>query len=742
MPNKTGFSGPTFGAAKGAAENIAQEVVDSAIAVGVVIKGKWNAQTNTPPLSNATGQAGWCYDVVVAGDFQGDHYLIGDVIKHNGSEWYRIPKGIESNGPIIVKYLKETDTEFPMSRASGMPIIVGDMFAVDQSATLNFTIGGIKITSYADIIEYTGNGNFQKKIAGNATSNEVAISNPPAESESGSSLYQDQVNAENKQALAERELLRNKLTSEDQYQSGDTDSYFNANAVKGMMNKKVDTERKFAGLKLDQDRTANELVDTFKELARTYKNVTFDCDDNTLKNILLSCFKSGVVQSTIPAVVLAEEYQLATLKAVYDYVNSIVLGDIRRKGEKATIEEIYAIVDPRVNDMWECKANHHSYLYTESGWIDKGSGFDLSSAILKQDVVDNFNIADSQKAASANTVRILKALVDGKQDKFDLDGKGEELPILNPNITFISRKLNFMMDMEVINIECAPQTPITNKQSQARELLRMPVPPTNFSYPSKMRIEITKPSGYYTCEENRHAFYDIDGDNYINPNVASGVSMRCKTINKVDGAYDSDGNEVLIAQQLKNSSGALVVNADGSPRVYSDIVVVQQGGVENPKVYALKMNAGSGYVFRDKYYDEYGNEVIGDFYELVEVPIAFDLQYMYKCYLMNKQLQVVGRNFIVDENGRLCEYKIIESENSKLVQATLDNAVFSFYKGFAGTITITPITFANFLDQITVDVVEHKSPDPENPGEEIIDYYSLMAQGSNVYSDILIQRSF
>ena len=76
------------------------------------------------------------------------------------------------------------------------------------------------------------------------------------------------------------------------------------------------------------------------------------------------------------------------------------------------------------------------------------------------------------------------------------------------------------------------------------------------------------------------------------------------------------------------------------------------------------------------------------------------------------------------------------------MQASLDNAVFSFYKGFAGTITITPITFANFLDQITVDVVEHKSPDPENPGEEIIDYYSLMAQGSNVYSDILIQRSF
>ena len=62
-------------------------------------------------------------------------------------------------------------------------------------------------------------------------------------------------------------------------------------------------------------------------------------------------------------VVTSEEYKLATLKAVYDYVNAVVLGDIKRKGSKATFAEIEALTDMQINDMWECQENHHSYLY-------------------------------------------------------------------------------------------------------------------------------------------------------------------------------------------------------------------------------------------------------------------------------------------------------------------------------------------------------------------------------------------
>lgn len=743
-----GFSGSTLGAAKGAAEEIAQEVVDVAQTTGVVNKGKWNAATNVPPLSDETGQAGWAYDVVNAGDFQGEYYLVGDVIKHNGTNWYRVPTGIESNGPIPVKYMKHTDSAFPTVRASGMPIIIGDWVGVDSSAQLEFTIDGITFNSYADIVEWTGI-HWQKRVIGSATTGSTAVNSSVNESLSETAVYQSEINAENKQAILVREETANKIHSLADLPSGNLDKYLSAHGSKIEFDKKVSIERKFAGLELNQDRTVQELIDKIKDVVRTYTNVTFDCNDNTIQNIVLSCFASGVILSAIPMVVTSEEYKLATLKAVYDYVNAVVLGDIKRKGSKATFAEIEALTDMQINDMWECQENHHSYLYTESGWVDKGTGFDMSGVVLKQDVVDNFSTNDSQKPASAARVKILKELVDTKQDKFDLDNKGEELATLNPTLTFINRKLNFFMDMTLMNIEASPQLPIVNWSSERKEIIKLPTPPQNYSYPSKTRIQISRPSGYWTCEENRHEFYDNNGDHYVNPTIGYDRAFSCRTVSEVgtenSKTYDKDGNEIHIAQWLSNNQGQLVVNEDGSPAVAMETVVVSQNPTQempNPKVYALKYMNGQGYHFIGSYFDENGNETTGNFYELIEIPIQFNTEYMYKCYLMNYQKRICGQNFVVDSQGRLCEYKIVESEASKIVQAKPDQTIFSDFQGFNGTITITPISHNASLDETTGTIEAHTAPDPEDPSQTIIDYYSIFIHGANAYSDLTLQKAY
>lgn len=743
------FNGPAYGASKGAAKDIAQEVVDIAQTAGVVSKGKWNAETNVPPLSDATGQIGWYYDVVVAGDFQGEHYLVGDTIKHNGTNWYRVPTGIESNGPIPVKYMKHTDTAFPTTRASGVPIIIGDYVGVDESAQLEFTIEGITFNNYADIVEWTGT-HWQKKVVGSATTGGTSVDNSSNESISGTARYQSNINVENKEAILDREEKSNKIHSLDDLPSGDLDKYLSGHGTKVALDKKVDTTRKLGNLTLDQDRTVNEIIALFKDVVRIYTNLTFDCDDNTLRNIVVStCFKSGEVLSAMPTLISTETYKFLTAKAIYDFVMEQVQGTVRIKGEKDTKAEIDAMTDMNLNDMWSCKEDGHFWLYTESGWVDRGGSINFALFVLKADIVDNLITNDALKVLSAAQGKKLKDLLDTKQDKFDLDGKGDDLLTLNPALTFVNRKLNFFMDMTLMNIEASPQLPVVNCTSDRKELIKLPTPPQNFAYPSKTRVQISRPSGYWTCEENRHEFYDNDGDHYVNPTIGYDVAFKCKTVLEISETlkktYDRDGNEIHIATWKKNNRGQLINNIDGSPFVDTETVVVSQHPTQespNPKVYALKYQVGRGYFYLDKYYDEYGNEVTGDFYELVEVPITFNTEYMYKCFLMNYQRRMVGMNFVVDNQGRLCTYKIIESEASKMVSASPENTVFSDFEGFDGTITITPINHSASLDETTGTIEAHTAPDPEDPSQTIIDYYSIYIHGANAYSDLTLQKAY
>ena len=53
-------------------------------------KGEWNASTNTPTLANGTGTAGDYYDVTTAGVSLGVSFSVGDVIKYDGANWFKI----------------------------------------------------------------------------------------------------------------------------------------------------------------------------------------------------------------------------------------------------------------------------------------------------------------------------------------------------------------------------------------------------------------------------------------------------------------------------------------------------------------------------------------------------------------------------------------------------------------------------------------------------------------------------
>jgi len=57
-------------------------------------KGEWNANTNTPTLADGAGTAGDYYDVTTAGTVDlgsgSIAYTVGDVVKYNGTTWYKI----------------------------------------------------------------------------------------------------------------------------------------------------------------------------------------------------------------------------------------------------------------------------------------------------------------------------------------------------------------------------------------------------------------------------------------------------------------------------------------------------------------------------------------------------------------------------------------------------------------------------------------------------------------------------
>lgn len=653
-------------------------------------------------------------------------------------------------GPQSLGYVRAGGT-MPTTRKDGTALQEGDYCLPHPSSSFPLVVDGVTFQNKKTQAFYIAGGGWTTTTDALQFTNETPVKDKANESIGGTADYQSDINKEVKLKFADKEDISNKFSSFDDLPEGDLTKYPNGYAVKQFVGNKVDKTRKIANIPLENDITVQQFIDAIKDVARTYKNVTFDCDDNILKDIIVSCFKAGEVLSSI-GTITTEECKLATAKAIYDFVRANVQGAIKIKGKKPTLAEIEAISDAQANDEWFCEANSHFYLYTDNNvWMDMGGGVDLTAYIEKSEIVNNLITNDSQKPLSAAMGKKLKDEVDEKQDKIDIISKGNELATLNPTMSFVNRKLNFFLGMTLMNIEASTNSPVVNWGCERKNILKLATPPQDYSYPSQTRVQISRPSGYWTCEENRHAFYDVDGDRYVNPTIGVDRSFNCRTVDEIGTSaqpiYDKDGNEIHLALWQTNTQGQLIVEKNGTPFVSKSIVEVHQNppsGTENPKVYVLEYGSNDGYHYVDKYYTnpDGTGEVTGHFWNLIEVPITFDTEYMYKCFLMNYQKRIAGSNFVVDSQGRLCEYKIVESEVSKMVEAKPANTVFSDFEGFDGTITITPIDHSASLDETTATIEAHTAPDPEDPEQTIIDYYNMFIHGANAYTNIVMQKAY
>lgn len=87
---------------------------------GMQYQGTWNASTNTPTLSNATGTDGHFYRVTTAGtqNLGGGNitFSVGDDVIHNGSVWQRAPSGTTSTNLALGT---RTATTMPITNSNG-----------------------------------------------------------------------------------------------------------------------------------------------------------------------------------------------------------------------------------------------------------------------------------------------------------------------------------------------------------------------------------------------------------------------------------------------------------------------------------------------------------------------------------------------------------------------------------------------------------------------------------------------
>jgi len=98
----------------------AGDLVINANISGMQYKGTWDASTNTPTLSDATGNDGEFYRVTVSGTQNlgsgNISFTVGDDVIHDGSKWQRAPSGsavVSVNGKTGTVVLDNTDVGAP-----------------------------------------------------------------------------------------------------------------------------------------------------------------------------------------------------------------------------------------------------------------------------------------------------------------------------------------------------------------------------------------------------------------------------------------------------------------------------------------------------------------------------------------------------------------------------------------------------------------------------------------------------
>jgi hypothetical protein len=117
----------------------------------LIYKGTWNASTNTPTLSDATGSNGWIYKIDAAGTQNLGSgvivYAVGDEVIHNGSIWQKSPNTVSvtsvngQSGVVILNsshIAEQTNLYYTDTRARSALSITAPM--AYNSATGNFSL--------------------------------------------------------------------------------------------------------------------------------------------------------------------------------------------------------------------------------------------------------------------------------------------------------------------------------------------------------------------------------------------------------------------------------------------------------------------------------------------------------------------------------------------------------------------------------------------------------------------------
>lgn len=141
--------------------------IPTSLSGATIFKGAWNANTNTPALSDSTPaglQAGWQYIVSVGGTRDigdgSETFAAGDIVIYDGTHWKRIAAA--SN----LTYATAT---------AGTHVLVNGNQGTQETGVLTFTTDATPNAGSGTIVSRDSNGNFQANIitaalSGQATS--------------------------------------------------------------------------------------------------------------------------------------------------------------------------------------------------------------------------------------------------------------------------------------------------------------------------------------------------------------------------------------------------------------------------------------------------------------------------------------------------------------------------------------------------------------------------------------------
>ena len=141
--------------------------IPTSLSGATIFKGAWNANTNTPSLSDSTPaglQAGWQYIVSIGGTRDigdgSETFAAGDTVIYDGTHWKRIAAANN------LTYATAT---------SGTHVLVNGNQGTQETGVLTFTTDATPNTGSGTIVSRDANGNFQANIitaalSGQATS--------------------------------------------------------------------------------------------------------------------------------------------------------------------------------------------------------------------------------------------------------------------------------------------------------------------------------------------------------------------------------------------------------------------------------------------------------------------------------------------------------------------------------------------------------------------------------------------